>query len=394
MLFKRKNKKAEPFSSHQAPLSYPIGQAAQRLRISKRTLIRRAEAMGLEFDFDGRGRRVRADDIERLLSGGYNQNNSLGKAEALYTILDEADDPAVYNLELPQKIRVWHRLPSGKGTVLKGNLFCDESCGTVHQLIQQTYGPGEYVIRTIEHGVLSKRSYEVLIGGEPWVNKENKTEATKSTSFGANPQSKQEKQLSRWLAPSNLRWWWSCAKAQLLNRNCSLTPEDFIFARRSFKQYLDQLEEDEFELIIGFEAYEIFLTHVQRICQNQEQNDDDARLSDAPVEQETHLREMLEDIKADILKVEKEQSEQKLLLLGCLFGLLILLAPQLGQILEPILKQQGGGESDHQRPQNDSTRSGETTKADAAEKQSSSIIDDVLIPVDIGGDNGISAIIM
>ena len=392
-MFKRKNNKAEPFSSHQAPLSYPIGQAAQMLGISKRTLIRRAEAMGLEFEFDGRGRRVRADDIQRLLSGGYNQNNSFGKAEANESddVFDEADDH--YNLELPKKIRVWHRLPFGKGTVLKGDLLDDKSCSTVQKLIQQTYGPGEYVIRTIEHGVLSKRSYKVLIDGEPKVNKGNNKEATKSASFGGNSQSQKEKQLSQWFDPVSLRLWWIGAKAQLRNRKCSLTPEDFISARRSFKQYLEQIEEDEFELIKGSDAYEIFLAHLQRLCQNQEQNND-AR-SDAQVEEETHLREILEDIKGDILTVEQEQSEQNVLLLCCLFGLLILLAPQLGQILEQILTQQGGGESDHQRPQNDSTRSGDvTTKADAAEKQSSSILDDVLIPVDIGGDNGISAIIM
>jgi len=110
---------------------------------------------------------------------------------------------AAYELKLPKKIRVWQRLPSGKGTVLKGDLFCDERDGVVHESIKQTYGPGEYVIRTIKNGVLSNRSYKVLIAGEPW----NKKEAKKDASFSGNSQSKKEKQISQWLDPFSLRLW-------------------------------------------------------------------------------------------------------------------------------------------------------------------------------------------
>lgn len=250
-MFKRKNE-IEQFSSHQSPLSYPVGQASEMLGISKRTLLRRASAIGLEFEFDGRGRRVRADDIQSLLSGGFLDNK---KSDAFFeeesdeslNNFDEEGIQAAYELKLPKKIRVWQRFPSG--TVLRGDLFCDERDGVVHELIKQRYGPGEYVIRTIENGVLSKRSY-----GEPW----NKKEAQKGASFSRNSQSKKEKQISQWLNPLSLRFWWIRATMQLHNQKCSLTTEDFISARRSFKQYLDQIEEDEFELI--FDAYEIFFS--------------------------------------------------------------------------------------------------------------------------------------
>lgn len=387
-MFKRKKKKENKIEQ----FSYPIGQAAQMLGISKRTLLRRASAIGLEFEFDGRGRRVRADDIQSFLSGGFLDNkksDAFFEEESDYSLnnFDEEGIKAAYELKLPKKIRAWQR--SGKGTVLRGDLFCDESCGFVHELIKQRYGPGEYVIRTIENGVLSKRSYKVLIGGEPSINKENKQEAKKGASFSGDSQSKKEKQISQWLDPFSLRLWW--ISATLRSQKCSLTTEDLISARRSFKKYLDQIEEDEFELITSLDAREIFFAHVQRLCQQKEQADD-ARLGDAQVEEETHLlREMLEDIEEDILNFEKEQSEQNLLLLVCLFALIILLAPQLGQILEQILKQKPE-ESDHERQKNNSTKSGDVTTP--AEKKSSSILLDVsLIPVDIFGDGGISAIV-
>lgn len=365
-MFKRKKKKEnkiEQFSSPKSPLSYPVGQASEMLGISKRTLLRRASAIGLEFEFDGRGRRVRADDIQSLLSGGFLDNK---KSDAFFeeesdeslNNFDEEGIKAAYELKLPKKIRVWQRFSSGKGTVLRGDLFCDESCGFVHELIKQRYGPGEYVIRTIENGVLSKRSYKVLIAGEPW----NKKEAQKDASFSGNSQSKKEKQISQWLDPFSLRCWWISAMMQPRSQKCSLTTEHLISARRSFKKYLDQIEEDEFELITSLDAREIFFAHVQRLCQLKEQALD-ARLGDAQLEETQLLGEMLEDIediKEEMLNFDKEQSEQNLLLLFCLFGMIILLAPQLGQILEPIL-QPKTGESDHKRQKNNSTKSGDVT---------------------------------
>ena len=395
-MFKRKKKKENKIEQ----FSYPIGQAAQMLGISKRTLLRRASAIGLEFEFDGRGRRVLVNDIQRLLSGGFLDNK---KSDAFFeeesdkslNNFDEEGIQAAYELKLPKKIRVWQRFPSGKGTVLRGDLFCDESYGFVHELIKQRYGPGEYVIRTIENGVLSKGSYKVLIAGEPWNKKEAQKDASFSGKFDTatpadgNSQSKKEKQISQWLDPFSLRLWWISATMQPCNQKCSLTAEDFISARRSFKQYLDQIEEDEFELITGLDAREIFFAHVQRLCQQKEQADD-ARIGDAQVEEDL-IGEIIEDIKEDMDDFEKEQSEQNLLLLFCLFGMIILLAPQLGQILEQILKQKPE-ESDHKRPKNNSTRSGDVTTP--AGKHSSSILDGVsLIPVDIVGDGGISAIV-
>ena len=63
----RKNKEEinEPEEKSWA-LSYPVGKAAEMLGISKRTLLRNAQTIGLTFEWDGRGRRVKADDIQKL----------------------------------------------------------------------------------------------------------------------------------------------------------------------------------------------------------------------------------------------------------------------------------------------------------------------------------------
>lgn len=50
-------------------LSYPIGQAARQLGISKHTFLKRALDMGVEFEWDGRGRRIRRDDLLRIKEG-------------------------------------------------------------------------------------------------------------------------------------------------------------------------------------------------------------------------------------------------------------------------------------------------------------------------------------
>ena len=96
-MFKRKDKKkdrSEQFIEESSPLSYPIGQAAQTLGMSKRTLMRRAEAMGLEFDWDGRGRRVRRDDLQRLLSGERldKKSNALAESDENDSAFDEEDE--------------------------------------------------------------------------------------------------------------------------------------------------------------------------------------------------------------------------------------------------------------------------------------------------------------
>ena len=348
-MFKRKKKKAnerdEQFSSHQSPLSYPIGQAAKELRMSKRTLLRRAESMNLDFEWDGRGRRVRADDLQRLSSGGVVDNkksNAFKEAESGDLAFDEEDDGAAYVLELPIEMRVWQRAPSGNGTVLKGDLFCDETYGCVHQLIKQTYGPGEYTIRPIENGVLFKRSYKVQIPGEPWIlnqkrirmENKNKKEAFKGASD--NSQARKDERISQWLDPTCLRWWWVAAKLRLCNQKCSLTIEDFISGRRSFKLCLEEMEEDEIKLITGIDAYELFYSHLQRLCPQREQGeDDDSSFSDAQ-EETQRIEDMLQEIVEEIKRFEDEQSEKNTLLLFlcalCLILLFVLILAQQPQL--------------------------------------------------------------
>jgi excisionase family DNA binding protein len=344
-MFKRKNKKkdrSEQFIEASSPLSYPIGQAAQTLGMSKRTLMRRAEAMGLEFEWDGRGRRVRRDDLQRLLSGERldKKSNAFAESDDSLNTFDEEDERAAYDLELPIDIRVWQRLPSGRGTVLKGDQFCDKMYGCVHELIKPTYGPGEYIIRPIENGVLSNRRYKVRIYGEPWILSQTKIRMenkNKKEAFNENAQSKKDKQISRWLDPFSLRVWWIFIEVELHNQKCFLTLEHFISARRSFKLYLEELEEEEFKLINRDDARDIFESHVQRLCPKIEQNDD-ARFSDSQ-EETQRIEAMLEEIRKDFTRFEKDftrfekkQAEENSLLWVlcaiCLALLLILIYKQ------------------------------------------------------------------
>lgn len=341
-MFKRKNRKEnkiEPFSSPKSPLSYPVGQAAQMLGISKRTLIRRASAMGLEFEFDGRGRRVHADDIQSLLSGSVffsKKSNAFFEAESDESLnaFDEENFQAACNLELPISIRVWQRLPSGKGTMLKGDLFGDETYVFVPELIKQKYGSGEYIIRPIENGVLSKKRYRVKIAGTPKVRSRKGIKMENNNfnfaSFSENSQAEKEKLISKWLDPGCLRSWWILIKGDLERQKCFLTFEDFISARRSFNLALHDMEKEELELINSIDAYEIFKSHLQRLCQQKEQADD-ARLGD--VREETQiLTQMLQEMSEEMKRFYKEQSEKNTLLLFlCAFCLILLLAPILAQ---------------------------------------------------------------
>ena len=335
---KKENERAEQFSSYQSPMSYPVGQAAQMLGISKRTLIRHASAMGLEFEWDGRGRRIRRDDLQRLQKEGVvNNKKSILEAEsdARLNAVDEDNLQAAYDLELPISIRVWQRLPSGKGTMLKGDLFCDETYGLVHELIKQKYGSGEYLIRPIENGVLSKKRYIVKLEGTPKIqswkgiqmeNKNNK-EAFNFSANSENSQAKKDKQISTWV--NFLRCWWPLAELQLRDEKCFLTFEEFISARRSFKQFLDSLAEDELQLITSMDAYEMFKSHLRRLCSPREQGDDDASFSNQDTQR---IEEMLQAIREEMKHFYQEQSEKNTLLLFlCALCLILLLAPILAQ---------------------------------------------------------------
>jgi hypothetical protein len=248
---------------------------------------------------------------------------------------DENDPHAAYQLELPLSIHVWQRLPSGQVRKL-AVLFCDESYGCVHELIKQTYGPGEYLIRPIYNGVLYNRRYTVRIAAEAWISSQKRIRMqNEKEAFNETSQSKKDKQISSWL--KCLRGWWPFIKVKLSKQKCFLTFEDFISARRSLEQYLDQMEADEIELITSFDAYELFESHLQRLCPKREQNDD-ARFSDSP-EETQRIEEMLKEINEAIKRFEKEQSEKNSLLLFlcalCLILLLVLiLAPQPAQLAQ------------------------------------------------------------
>ncbi len=367
-MFKLKYKKkdrSEQFIEESSPLSYPIGQAAQTLGMSKRTLIRRAEAMGLEFEWDGRGRRVRKDDLQRLLSGERldKKSNAFAESDESLNTFDEEDERAAYDLELPIDIRVWQRLPSGRGTVLKGDQFCDKMYGIVHEPIRLRYGPGEYIIRPLKNGVLSNRRYKVRISDETNINSRKGIDERSMSSSAAkdesadggeaprsgrlfrmenkskseDSQARKDKQISQWVEPLSLRVWWIFIKVELHKKKCVLTLEDFFDARRSFKLYLEELEEEEFKLINRDDARDIFESHVQRLCPKREQNDD-ARFSDSQ-EETQRIEAMLEEIRKDFRGFEKdfrgfekEQAEKNSLLWVlcaiCLALLLILIYKQ------------------------------------------------------------------
>jgi len=383
-MFKKKEKheRAGQFSSQQSPLSYPVGKAAEMLGISKRTLLRRATALGVEFSWDGRGRRIRGDDLQRLLKGDIGD-----KSDSTFSVSEENASL----LELPLSIRVWQRLPSGKGTVLKGDLFCDKFYGCVPEALKQTYGPGEYLVRPIERGILSNRNYKATIAGTPKVQswkgstrENNKTFA----SLSEKPQAEKEKLLSQWLDTACLYSWWTLIKGELKQQKCFLTFEEFISARRNFKRSLYEMEADELKLINIIEAYEFFKAHVQRLCPKREQNDD--ALSQA--QEETRLlKEGLEEIAAEIKRFEQEQAEKNswfLLLLTCC--LIMILLPLLAPTLAPSFKQTGEAESNREQPQN----TGSNDSQNPADKpRSSKMYNFSLIPIDLEVDDGVKGIL-
>jgi hypothetical protein len=254
--------------------------------------------------------------------------------------VDEENFQAACNLELPISIRVWQRLPFGRGVMLKGDSFCDETYVFVPELIKQKYGPGEYILRPIEHGVLSKKRYRVKIECTPkvqsWkgIQMENKN---KKVYTSENSQTKKEQQISSWL--NYLIGWWHFIKVELSSQKCFLTFEDFISARRSVRQFLSEMEEEELKLITSIDAYGLFKSHLQRLCPQREQGeDDDASFSDVHSETEI-LRETLEDMREDVKHLQKAQSEQNLLLLLLLVICLILLLVISGQQPTPLMQQ-------------------------------------------------------
>ena len=159
-MFLRKKRDKEEINEPEeksCALSYPIGRAAKMLGISKKTLLRHAEAMDLSFEWDGRGRRVKADDIQKLLG------NKTGEISRKEKPLGASEIPSFSE---PTEIRVWQRWAGGI-VEKRGDFLCNSLEGCIEAIIKGKLGPGKYTIRRIENGCLSGESRQIKIAGVP-----------------------------------------------------------------------------------------------------------------------------------------------------------------------------------------------------------------------------------
>ena len=139
-------------------LSYPIGRAAEMLGFSKKTLLRHAEAMNLSFEWDKRGRRIRADDIQKLLG------NSREKISYKKRTFDEGE---ISLLREQMWLRVWQKWRGGIVEV-RGDFFYNPLDGCIEEAINSKFGAGDYTLRCIlNDGILSEKCYKIKIAGYP-----------------------------------------------------------------------------------------------------------------------------------------------------------------------------------------------------------------------------------